>query len=61
MTGVLPYTTLAIAAVMPLAAGIYLLTTTAWTLAERAVLARRIAPPGAPTREADARGGSRSA
>ena len=61
VTGVLPYTTLAIAAVMPLAAGIYLLTTTAWTLAERAVLARRMAPPGAPTRVADARGGSRSA
>lgn len=58
---VLPYTTLAVAAVMPLAAGIYLLTTTAWTLAERAVLARRIAPPGAPTRVADARAGSRSA
>ena len=41
----------AVAAVTPLAAGIYLLTTTAWTLAERAVLARRIALPGAPNPE----------
>ncbi len=38
----LPYTTLAVAAVMPLAAGLYLLTTTAWTVCERAILARRI-------------------
>ena len=38
----LPYTTLVIAAVMPLAAGLYLLTTTAWAAAERAVLAPRI-------------------
>jgi YidC/Oxa1 family membrane protein insertase len=36
---VVPYVTLAIAAVMPLAAGLYLLTTTAWAAAERAVLA----------------------
>jgi len=36
---VLPYTTLVIAAVMPLAAGLYLLTTTAWAAAERAMLA----------------------
>jgi YidC/Oxa1 family membrane protein insertase len=35
----LPYTTLVIAAIMPLAAGLYLLTTTAWAAAERAVLA----------------------
>jgi YidC/Oxa1 family membrane protein insertase len=39
---VVPYVTLAIAAVMPLAAGLYLLTTTAWGAAERAVLAPRI-------------------
>ena len=39
---VLPYTTLAIAAVMPLAAGLYLLTTTAWAAAERALLAPRV-------------------
>jgi YidC/Oxa1 family membrane protein insertase len=38
----LPYTTLVIAALMPLAAGLYLLTTTAWAAAERAVLAPRV-------------------
>ena len=43
---ILPYTTLIIAAFVPLAAGFYLLTTTAWTAAERAVL-RRWAPPAA--------------
>jgi YidC/Oxa1 family membrane protein insertase len=37
-----PYATIVIAAVMPLAAGLYLLTTTAWAAAERAVLAPRI-------------------
>ena len=37
-----PIETLAIAAVMPLAAGLYLLTTTAWAAAERALLAPRI-------------------
>jgi YidC/Oxa1 family membrane protein insertase len=37
-----PYTTLVIAAIMPLAAGLYLLTTTAWAAAERAVLAPRV-------------------
>jgi YidC/Oxa1 family membrane protein insertase len=35
---VLPYVTVAVAAFAPLAAGLYLLTTTAWTLAERAFL-----------------------
>ncbi|HET7247181.1 MAG TPA: hypothetical protein VFJ07_20335, partial [Streptosporangiaceae bacterium] len=35
---VLPFTTVAIAAFVPLAAGLYLATSTAWTLAERAVL-----------------------
>jgi YidC/Oxa1 family membrane protein insertase len=40
ITRVLPYATLAIAAFVPLAAGIYLLTTTTWTLAERALLRR---------------------
>jgi len=40
LTRVLPYSTLAIAAFVPLAAGIYLLTTTSWTAAERAVLRR---------------------
>jgi YidC/Oxa1 family membrane protein insertase len=38
----LPYTTLVIAAIMPLAAGLYLLTTTAWAAAERAVLGPRV-------------------
>jgi YidC/Oxa1 family membrane protein insertase len=38
----LPYTTLVIAAIMPLAAGLYLLTTTAWAAAERAMLAPRV-------------------
>jgi len=45
---VLPYLTVDIAAVVPLAAGIYLLTTTAWTTAERALLRRRIMPSGTP-------------
>jgi YidC/Oxa1 family membrane protein insertase len=42
---VLPYCVVAVAAVMPLAAGLYLLTTTAWTVMERAVLTRRMRPP----------------
>jgi YidC/Oxa1 family membrane protein insertase len=46
LTRLLPYTTVVIAAVVPLAAGIYLLTTTAWTTAERARQRRRIQPPG---------------
>ena len=41
LTKVLPYSTAVIALFVPLAAGIYLLTTTAWTLAERAALRRR--------------------
>ena len=48
LTRVLPYLTIVIAAVVPLAAGIYLLTTTAWTTAERALLRRRIMPSGTP-------------
>jgi YidC/Oxa1 family membrane protein insertase len=44
---VMPYATLVIAAVMPLAAGLYLLTTTAWAAVERTVLARRVRPPAA--------------
>jgi YidC/Oxa1 family membrane protein insertase len=49
---VLPYTTLIVAAFVPLAAVIYLLTTTSWTTAERAVLRRwhrtagQVASPG---------------
>jgi YidC/Oxa1 family membrane protein insertase len=45
---VLPYLTLVIAAVVPLAAGIYLLTTTTWSVAERAVLRRRLIPSRRP-------------
>jgi YidC/Oxa1 family membrane protein insertase len=37
---VLPFVTVAIAAFVPLAAGLYLATSTAWTLAERAVFGR---------------------
>lgn len=37
---ILPFTTLATAAFIPLAAGLYLLTTTTWTLLERTVLQR---------------------
>jgi len=48
LTRPLPYSTLVIAAVMPLAAGIYLLTTTAWAAAERMVLSRRALPSGPP-------------
>ncbi|TWP52447.1 YidC/Oxa1 family membrane protein insertase [Lentzea tibetensis] len=37
---VLPYGTVLVAAWLPLAAGLYLLTTTSWTIAERALLYR---------------------
>jgi YidC/Oxa1 family membrane protein insertase len=43
MTGlvkVLPFGTILVAAYLPLAAGLYLLTTTSWTIAERALLYR---------------------
>jgi YidC/Oxa1 family membrane protein insertase len=40
-----PAITVAMAALVPLAAGLYLVTTTGWTLAEQAVLRRRLAPP----------------
>ncbi len=39
---VIPFASLVTAAIVPLAAGLYLLTTTAWTLGERTVLRRRI-------------------
>jgi YidC/Oxa1 family membrane protein insertase len=45
ITKILPFTTVIIAAFVPLAAGIYLLTSTAWTVAERTLLRRKIAPP----------------
>ncbi|HEY2507282.1 MAG TPA: membrane protein insertase YidC [Streptosporangiaceae bacterium] len=44
----MPYTTVVIAAFVPLAAGIYLLTTTSWTAAERAILRRRLSYATAP-------------
>jgi YidC/Oxa1 family membrane protein insertase len=43
---VLPYVTVIIAAFVPLAAGLYLLTTTTWTAAERAVWRHRSSGPG---------------
>ena len=43
LTRVLPYVTVVIAAFAPLAAAIYLLTTVAWTLAERHLFLRRTA------------------
>ena len=44
-----PAITVVMAALVPLAAGLYLVSTTAWTLAERAVLRRRIGSrPGRP-------------
>jgi YidC/Oxa1 family membrane protein insertase len=42
LTRLMPYLTVVVAAFAPLAAGLYLLTTTAWTQAERTVLRRRI-------------------
>jgi YidC/Oxa1 family membrane protein insertase len=44
LTRVLPYVTVVIAAFAPLAAAIYLLTTVAWTLAERRLFLHRTAP-----------------
>jgi YidC/Oxa1 family membrane protein insertase len=41
---VLPFTTVFIAAFVPLAAGLYLLTSTSWTVAERVVLRGRAGP-----------------
>jgi YidC/Oxa1 family membrane protein insertase len=48
VTRVIPYLSVAIAAVLPLAAGLYLLTSTAWSAAERAVFARRLAASRGP-------------
>ena len=56
VTRVLPYLTVVIAAFAPLAAAIYLLTTVAWTIAERRLFLRRIAPTtGAPALAQDTR------
>jgi YidC/Oxa1 family membrane protein insertase len=43
ITRLTPYLTMVFAAFLPLAAGLYLATTTAWTLGERLVLGRRMA------------------
>jgi YidC/Oxa1 family membrane protein insertase len=45
LTRVLPYVTVVIAAFAPLAAALYLLTTVAWTLAERRLFLRRTLSP----------------
>jgi YidC/Oxa1 family membrane protein insertase len=58
---VIPYTTAAIAAVVPLAAGLYLLTTTAWAAAERAVITRRMTPARPSRERREVRPQSRSA
>ncbi|HEY2579590.1 MAG TPA: membrane protein insertase YidC [Streptosporangiaceae bacterium] len=47
LTRLTPYGTVVIAAFLPLAAGLYLATTTAWTLAERTLLRRSASPAGA--------------
>lgn len=50
VTWIVPFASLVTAAIVPLAAGLYLLTTTAWTLAERTLLRRRFlaaTPPAA--------------
>ncbi len=48
LSRVVPFGSLVMAAIVPLAAGLYLLTTAAWTLAERAALNRwsRVTPRG---------------
>jgi YidC/Oxa1 family membrane protein insertase len=50
-----PFLTVVFAALVPLAAGLYLLTTTAWTLAERTLLRRRIGGLGGDRRAAGGR------
>ncbi len=48
VTSLLPYLTAVFAAFLPLAAGLYLLTTTAWTLLERSLLRRALSPAPVP-------------
>ena len=57
---ILPFTTVAFAALVPLAAGLYLLTTTAWAAAERAVFTRLAPMPPAPTAPKSPRSPKRS-
>jgi YidC/Oxa1 family membrane protein insertase len=56
----LPYSTLIIAAIVPLAAGIYLLTTSSWSVAERAALSRFGRRSGTPPVRHTGRGSARS-
>jgi YidC/Oxa1 family membrane protein insertase len=49
---VMPFASVVMAAVLPPAAGLYLLTTAAWTLAERWILRRRLRPVAGPERAA---------
>jgi YidC/Oxa1 family membrane protein insertase len=58
---ILPFATVAFAALVPLAAGLYLLTTTAWAAAERAVFNRLAPAPPAPTAPKPPRSPKRSA
>jgi YidC/Oxa1 family membrane protein insertase len=58
---ILPYATVAFAALVPLAAGLYLLTTTAWAAAERAVFNRLAPAPPVPTGSKPPRSPKRSA
>jgi YidC/Oxa1 family membrane protein insertase len=58
---ILPFATVAFAALVPLAAGLYLLTTTAWAAAERAVFNRLVPAPPAPTAPKPPRSPKRSA
>jgi YidC/Oxa1 family membrane protein insertase len=58
---ILPFATVAFAALVPLAAGLYLLTTTAWAAAERVVFNRLAPAPQAPTASKPQRTPKRSA
>jgi len=64
VTSLVPYLTAVFAAFLPLAAGLYLLTTTAWTLFERSLLRRILMPepvPAAPAPGARGAGGGKAA
>ena len=58
MTRALPYTTVVFAAVVPLAAGVYLLTSSAWAAVERWALRRKaMQSASADASQRDRRGG----
>lgn len=61
VTSLLPYLTAVFAAFLPLAAGLYLLTTTAWTVLERSLLRRILLPAPAPPAPASVPAGPVSA